>query len=275
MPLMQPPVALASCERSLRQLLTHVLNAEFGASWIHQVFDAETVTKLSEKRTEEEKRRTKRGAATVPSNLIEYTEFTQLTRLLNRYWELFKEAMGEKKEISVLLARFGALRNAVAHSRELLPFEEELLSAIAGEIRNRVTIHMSGKDPADNYFPRIELVRDSLGNSSETAMTVQPHMLAVQTATTLRPGDVVTFTCRAVDPQNRTLTWSLQTPEGRRYSNHEGGDVEITWEVRKQDVHTRADALVMLASDGEYHRFGANGFDASVSFRYEVLPPLP
>ncbi|WP_406515613.1 hypothetical protein OH809_25135 [Streptomyces sp. NBC_00873] len=276
MPLMQPSVALASCERSLRDLLTIALRNKIGADWISQVFDADVVTKLRDKQTAEQKRRTRRGVVAVSANLIEYAEFTQLTRLINTHWEKLDGALGAKKEITVLLDRFEALRNTVAHSRELLPFEEELLSAIAGEIRNRVTIHISGQDPVGEYFPRIELVRDSFGNSSETASEIQPHMLGVISDTTLRPGDVVTFTCRGVDPQNRQLNWAFQTPDGTRHTPDDahGDAMEWTWEVKPLHIRARAGLTVSLSSDGEYHRFGGTQEDALVVFRYEVLPPL-
>jgi hypothetical protein len=276
MPLMEPPVALASCERSLRDLLTIVLRAKFGADWISHVFDAEDVTRLREKQTVEQRRRTRRGVVAVPANLIEYAEFTQLTRLINKHWEALNGALGAKKEITVLLDRFEALRNTVAHSRELLPFEEELLSAIAGEIRNRVTIHISGQDPAGEYFPRIELVRDSFGNSTETAREDQPQVFTLTTNTTLRPGDAVTFTCRGVDPQNRGLEWAFQTPDGRRHSSDDtcGEAVEWTWEVTRSHINARASFGVYLTSDGDYHRYGGAREDSLVAFVYEVLPPL-
>ncbi|WP_217572538.1 hypothetical protein [Streptomyces sp. GbtcB7] len=280
MPLMTPPVALASCERSLRDLLTVVLRAKFGEDWISQVFDADDVTRLRDKQMVEQKRRTRRGVVSVAANLIEYAEFTQLTRLINKHWEALNEALGAKKEITVLLDRFEALRNTVAHSRELLPFEEELLSAIAGEIRNRVTIHISGQDPAGGYFPRIELVRDSLGNSTETALEAQPQMFTLTTNTTLRPGDVVTFTCRGVDPQNRGLFWAFQTPDGVRHTSDDpygetyGESVQWTWEVTRAHIGARAPFGVYLTSDGDYHRNGVGREDCLVAFAYEVLPPL-
>ncbi|MFE7795644.1 hypothetical protein [Streptomyces sp. NPDC057460] len=276
MPLMPPHVALVSCERSLRDLLTIALRKQFGDDWINQVFDAVDVTKLRGKQTVEEKRRTKRGAVAVSTNLIEYAEFTQLTRLIGRHWEALGGALGAKSEITVLLGRFEALRNTVAHSRELLPFEAELLSAIAGEIRNRVTIHISGQDPAGAYFPRIELVRDSLGNSIETAVEEHPQVFNLSTDTTLRPGEAVTFTCRGVDPQDRGLSWAFQTPDGRRYSSDEtqGDAVEWTWEVTDSHVQANAVVGVFLTSDGPYHRFGTSKEDALVVIGYEVLPPL-
>ncbi|MFB7323396.1 hypothetical protein [Streptomyces sp. NPDC056190] len=280
MPLMTPSVALASCERSLRDLLTIVLREKFGVDWISHVFEETDVAILRNKQDIEQKRRTKRGVVAVSRNLIEYAEFTQLIRLINKHWDALNGALGAKKEITVLLDRFEALRNTVAHSRELLPFEEELLSAIAGEIRNRVTIHISGQDAAGQYFPRVELVRDSFGNGTETGLESQPQQFSVYTKTTLRPGDVVTFTCRGVDPQNRDLHWAFQTPDGIRYSDEIGGAtvgeaVEWTWEVTRSHIGAQAPFGVYLTSDGDYHRYGATSYDSLVAFVYEVLPPLP
>ncbi|WP_327421132.1 hypothetical protein OG763_09770 [Streptomyces sp. NBC_01230] len=280
MPLMQPPEALASCERSLRELLTIALKRKFGNDWLNEAFESDDVQRLRDKHEIEQKRRTKRGVAEVPAVLINYAEFTQLTRLIKNHWDALNGALGAKKEMDVLLDRVEALRNNVAHSRELLPFEQELLSAIAGEIRNRVTIHSSGQDPAGEYFPRIELVRDSFGNSTETAIQVQDQdqTMAIMTKMTLRPGAVVTYTCQGVDPQGRTLMWSLQTPDGVRHhpddGQGEGNEVELTWEVKPLHIHTKASLHVILTVDGQYHRFGATGFDAIADFRYEVLPPL-
>ncbi|SHN26851.1 Swt1 family HEPN domain-containing protein [Actinacidiphila paucisporea] len=150
---MDPSEALASCERALRELLTVSLRDKFGDNWLQEVFTPEDLARLREKQEVETKRRTKRGAAAVSASLITYAEFTQLTRLVDRHWDSLNRALGVKKEITVLLDRIEALRNAVAHSRELLPFEQELMSAIAGEIRNRVTIHIAARTPPVNTFP--------------------------------------------------------------------------------------------------------------------------
>ena len=61
-----------------------------------------------------------------------------------------------------LLKRLDNIRNAVGHSRPLLPFERDLLSGIAGQIRNQVTIYMSTQDEAGDIYPRIESVTDQI-----------------------------------------------------------------------------------------------------------------
>ncbi|SHN26860.1 hypothetical protein [Actinacidiphila paucisporea] len=99
-------------------------------------------------------------------------------------------------------------------------------------------------------------------------------MFSVQTGVTLRPGDVVRFTCRAVDPQNRPLTWKMQTPDGARHDAGEGEHVEIVWHVEEKHIHNNAPLLLMVSSDGQHHRYGTAGWDGIVDFRYKVLPPV-
>src|SRR6202043_2622408 len=92
-------------------------------------------------------------------------------------------------------------RNAVMHSRELLPFERDLLSGISGEIRNLVAIHRSSMGPDSKYYPTVESVVDSFGNNLGEGLQVVDTR--VQTGTT------VEFTCRAWDTTSRALTWTV------------------------------------------------------------------
>lgn len=272
MPTLLPAQALATCERALRELLTVVLARKFGDCWIGQVFEAEAFTALEDKRQIEIKRRAARGAASVPTNLIAYAEFTQLTRLVTRYWEDLAPALGVKREITVLLDRFEALRNAVAHSRELLPFEQDLLSGIAGEIRNRVTIYVSSQDPSGEYFARIESVTDSLGNTTENAVQEADGM-TLSTGTTLHPGQTLVYRCYGTDPQGRSLRWWMLTPKGERSDLVVGRDVDLPWEVTDADVGIRSTLTIYMASDGPHHRSGGpSGYDHAASFYYRVLP---
>ncbi|MFF7199134.1 hypothetical protein ACIOC1_33995 [Streptomyces sp. NPDC088197] len=271
---MNPSQALSSCEQALRELLTIALSKKFGPTWMSRVCAPEEIARLEEKREVEQKRRTTRGAIAVPVNLISYAEFTNLIKWVRAYWDDVAPALGRKREIEVLLDRFEALRNAVAHSRELLVFEEELLSAIAGEIRNRVTIYVSSMDPVGEYFPRIEWVTDNLGNNTENAQKPSEGAWVVPTATSLRPGDRVSFCCRGTDPQGRTLSWTIRHLGGVT-DPVQGNDVDLTWEVTEQNIGHQVHTTVMLTSSSPYHRTnGANGYDAVVIMTYNVLPPM-
>jgi hypothetical protein len=57
-----------------------------------------------------------------------------------------------------------------------------------------------------SWYPRIELITDSLGNSlaagEDSSTIVIPARLQV--------GDVLTFRCVGWDPQDRELTWTLK-----------------------------------------------------------------
>jgi hypothetical protein len=184
-------------------------------------------------------------------------------------------ALKEKKEVVALLKRFDNLRNTLAHSRDLLPFEEDLLAGVAGDIRNRVTIYMSSQDISGDFYPRIESVRDSFGNEPTSAALAElGHWAHCATDLTVRPNDVVDFTCRGTDPQGRELEWAVSTNMSIRWG-HATGDADsgtVRWLVSADDVQDAKTILVYMRAKGtDYHRRGS--FDQGASFTYRVLPP--
>lgn len=92
----------------------------------------------------------------------------------------------------------------------------------------------------------------------------------MQTGTTVRVGEVIRYTCRAVDPQGRPIHWRLSTP-----CNHvvvaDGADVELEWIVADNDVAQQGVGIYM-ATEGPHHRI-KNSIDGRVFFFYMVLPP--
>ena len=82
------------------------------------------------------------------------------------HWkQFFEPVLGRRDEAFALLDILQTARRPVGHSRPLLPFEEDLISGIAGRIRNRVTIYLSDQDPDGDYYSRIERIEDSFGNA--------------------------------------------------------------------------------------------------------------
>ncbi|MET7718632.1 hypothetical protein [Streptomyces sp. NPDC005407] len=211
----------------------------------------------------------------MPTSELAYAQFFDVLTLLRKHWEDFKPALGKQSEKMGLLSRFEALRNSVAHSRDLLPFEEELLSGIAGEIRNRVTIYMSSQDPTGDYFARIDSVTDSLGNCIDSfPQDPMEHGASLRTGAVLHPGDVITFRCRGTDPQGRDLVWWFLPnweADNRRYT---GRDLEIAWPVRSLEIAARVDIHIYMESTGPHHRVntGTASFDHCATFIYTVLP---
>lgn len=220
--------------------------------------------------------------AHISENLLDYTEFYDLVAIAEKekWWPDLTFALGDRKDTLALLRRAGQLRNAVAHSRPILPFEADPLSGIAGEVRNRVTIYMSQTAVGNEYWARIESVRDSFGNvldGLETLRSSNPH---VRTAQTLRVGDVVDFECRATDPEGREITWQISyLPNDHKLSPPErrtGDVVTFRWTVQMHHVSTRTSVHIRMTAASETHRWASavGGIDGMAIFAYTVLPAI-
>lgn len=132
---------------------------------------------------------------------------------------------------------------------------------------------------AADLYPRFESVADNFGNTFRGPADVTSHDYVVipQPTQTLHPGDVVTFTCVATDPNNRPLRLRLRVianPAMKQEAvSNDGSPVELTWQVGKNDVSLKTWVKIDLRTDSaEYHRFGRLG-DQSVTYGYRVDQP--
>ncbi|GAB2604378.1 hypothetical protein GCM10009696_07380 [Kocuria himachalensis] len=234
------------------------------------VFTPEEVQALEQRHVEEAKRR---APAKVPSSLISYTHFYQLRKVIEKNWQDFSPALGEKKEFTVLADKVEDFRNAPAHSRELLHHERALLEGIAGTIRTSVTTHLSSRSPDAMYYPVIEWVRDSFGHEPEMRPDKDP---ICETDLRLKVGDSITFDARGWDPQGRELKWRVRTfpSENSRVTKTPiaiGTDVSFEVAITSGMVGERVYVEISMDSDSSYHRH--THYDHQVSFKYAVNPP--
>ncbi|UOQ88715.1 hypothetical protein MUN74_15810 [Agromyces endophyticus] len=257
---MEPAEAVNIIESDLRWIMRAVLKGDYGFT---TAFLAELQKRYD---SEEEKRR----PAKVSSELLDYTHLGELKDLIVKRtnWPSFKDAFLNKDEFSALCAFAGRYRNTVAHSRELLPWERTHLEGIAGVLRAQVTVFMSTKGPDMEYYPAIERITDSFGNSREGLQ----QLGVVLTETALRVGDIVTFSCRGNDPQGRELTWTLGTSTTRGSTSVVGPEVTLSWEVTEDDVSDSTMVAISLSSAGKYHR--SVTYDDRLNFVYKVIPPI-
>jgi len=261
----EPANAVALIETNLRGLVNLVLTEKRGAAWIDGI-DSDTLDGLRRRQLEETKRR---APARVSASLLDYTHLYELLKIIRSNWDLFKAALGEKKDFDVLMGYVEDYRNAPAHSRSLLAYEAEHLSGIAGIVRNRVTVYRSEKGPSMEYYPVIEKVNDSFGNILEPSAT---GTNSLRTAIDLHVGDVVDFECVGWDPHGRKLHWSaITTASGAGPTAVEGSPATIRWEVSERDVAENAHAFIYMASESKFHREG--DWDATAAFYYRVIPP--
>lgn len=270
MPHLEPAVALATAEQALRELLRTTVGERLGPGWLERV-KPDRVSDWQRRIAEE--RAARKGTAAVSEDLLDYAQLFDLLNILGRYWNDVHPALGDKRVMVPLLERLDDVRNAVAHSRALLPFEEDLIAGIAGEVRNRVTIYMSTRDPAGDPYARVESITDSFGNTMEGRKTTTSYNPIVLTGLTLHPGDVVTYTCRGTDPLGRTLRWQLVA--GRRgvtEAEATGGDVTMQWVVTSEHVAQSVNAQIRMTAESEFHRW-TEGIDGLALFEYRVDPP--
>lgn len=273
---LDPSIALSTCETALRQLMAYRYAANYGPEWLQRVATPRQLEAWEGLAAVERSTRQRRGAAEVPGPGLAYAHFYDLVTIAKKHWEPLAPALGKRATIIPLLERFESLRNPVGHSRALLKFEQELLSGIAGQIRNQVTIYMSSQDPVGDIYPRIESITDSFGRrveSSEATGEVAGSATAVPYLI-VQPGDTVSFTCVGLDPQDRDLHWELRTSHSPRgsLSGASGVPAELVWEVDESDVNeTQSVQIFMSTATARYHRYGS--FDHRAYFMFRVRPP--
>jgi hypothetical protein len=255
--------ALKDAENALRDFISSILIKNLGADWANNCgVSPERVEIWKARKTEEEKRQ---RFGTVEERLIYYADFYDLKPILKKNWEgAFSEAFGDWKTIEVWLDELGRLRDPDAHRRELLPHQKHLAVGIVGEIRTRIVRYRSKQETAEDYFPRIESVRDNFGNMfpSDTGNSVY-------TKTILRPNDIVDFVITASDPLDADLEYGI-TVEG--FISTVNWQKENTFSVRIMEKHIQTNFRILfcIRSPRRFHAHGS--YDDSISFNYDVLP---
>ncbi|MEV0949031.1 hypothetical protein [Promicromonospora sp. NPDC050249] len=268
----EPTVAVTTLERALRQLMRREFEQRYGPAWLDHVTTPEQREKWKGRYDQEVARRP--GVVAVPSVGLEYSELYELIQIAERHWEPLSGALGKKAKVVTLLEHFERVRNSASHSRELMPFERDLMSGISGEIRNKVTLHMTSTAPDGDPYPRIESVVDSFGDSIDIVPQLSEIAGKSWRYVIVQPGDSVTFTCVGVDAQGRDLEWELRSTKSGgsdQAVSRSGEPVELTWRVQEADiVESNAINIQMSVKGATYHR--ANGFDHRVFFMYRVRP---
>jgi hypothetical protein len=210
----------------------------------------------SEKKVIEDK---KFEGGTSDGRLIYYSDFYDLITILQKNWQDFKAVFGEWKETEVLLKLLSYFRNPDAHHRELLSHQKHLIIGIAGELRNRIIKYRSKMETGDDVFPRIESIRDNLGNVWVTGTKGR-----VKHKNVLRVGDTLEFVIAASDPLGGELNYSILNEIDWQKDN----TLRIT--LGKEHIGRSQNFIMVILSEREYH--ASNESDDAVIFAYDILP---
>lgn len=260
--------------------MAYVYHQRYGGAWLDRISSQEQRDTWADRAQAERAVRIPKGVAATPGPGLQYSNFFDLLNFAEKDWEPLADALGKKASTMPLLKRFDNLRNTVAHSRPLLPFEADLLSGIAGQIRNQVTLYMSQQDRAGDHYPRIEAISDSLGQRFDGPIDPGYRDYGVVHPNNgpyiLHPGEAVQFTCTGTDPQGRELEFELSSRlvGGTKMTarSASGEPVTLTWVVKESDVALVVRTHITLKAVGtNYHRIGK--VDQRVTFPYRVDPP--
>jgi hypothetical protein len=220
------------------------------------------IAKWKQRKVDEERRQT--GGAVEP-RIIYYSDFYDLGTMLKKNWEKFSAALGDLRTVEVYLGELEKMRDAGAHGRDLLPHQKQLANGIAGEIRTRLIRYRSKKETSEDYFPRIESARDSLGNVWTPDVRTGGNVF---TEHVLRPGDIIDFVVIASDPMGAPLQYSMSViPTGTHT-----WQAENTFSLTIEERHIGKIFCVTfnIRSPRAHHASGNS--DDRVNFYYTVLP---
>lgn len=185
-------MALTTCETALRELMTYAYSTSYGPEWLGKVAATDKLKDWESRAADELLARGPKGVVAVPNAGLSYANLYDLVSIADKHWDPLAAALGKKASVLPLLRRFDNLRNTVGHSRPLLPFERDLMSGIAGQIRNQVTIFMSAQDEVGDIYPRIGSIMDQFGRRVESSVVDGELAGGVSTYdVVVRPGDTV------------------------------------------------------------------------------------
>lgn len=268
---MEPTQALAVLEVGLRNLIIERL----GEDWL-DLPGAPTRESLEKRRASEQR---KRHAAVVSEELLAYTMTPDLGTVIFANWDASESVFPDRVRLEALFGIVQDVRNTVAHSRDLLPFERELLSGVAGYVSNSLAAHRSSLEGSGTYYPIIETLVDQQGNSGIAPPygTVTGNRLAV--------GDVILLRGTSTPTRGLELIWKLQVGKGyagvttysQTLTEVRGDAVTLEHQVREEDVAEDFWVRVFLTTESKFHRntqYAFEPYDDLAQITYPVKPPF-
>lgn len=210
-------------------------------------------------RKESESKRQK--GTPIEPRLLYYADFYDLWEILKKNWDCFGPVFGEMRTIEVWMQELERLRDPNAHSRDLLSFQRHLALGISGDIRARIVRYHNKMENADDYFPRIESVRDSAGNTWPSPSQINNHQ-------TLRVGDELQIVITATDPMGEILEYGY-------YWHPFGGEIwfesnAFTIQITEQLVGKLKELHLRVRSKRANHAY--HSCDDFKHFHYDILP---
>lgn len=126
--------------------------------------------------------------------------------------------------------------------------------------------YRSKLETAEDYFPRVESVRDNLGNIWTPKITNK----TIYTDIILRPGDILEFVVTASDPMEEKLKYGISQNVGPGIIKWDKSH-SLRYTVKEKDIKRLFNLYISILSSRSYHAIG-DYCDDFVEFSYTVLP---
>lgn len=249
---------LHDTETALRDFIEVTLEKEYGENWLAQCgLKSDRIEIL---KSEKEKRDEQNISMQEENRLISFTNFADLLDMIEANWEnIFQIVFGDLETMRVFLSTLNRYYDPDSHKRALITHQKHLILGISGFIRNRIIVHRSWREGQNDKFPKIESVRDNLGN-----LWTPGKPKKIKTDLSLRVGDVIEFVITAKAPDD-------SEPEYRIYPNRWGTGNVLQIELTEKHIGKATSFHLGIRGKQKYHAYKL-GHDDRVTFEYDILP---
>jgi hypothetical protein len=250
--------SLKDTENALRDFLEYVLEKSLGEDWTEQcgvdpsIVDTWRMNKAT------------READLVPNSgeekLLYHAPFEDLYDLVKFNWS--GELQSTFTDLDRLLTYMKIIeiyRHPDMQRRELFIYQKHLLLGITGELRAKITAFRSLMEVGKEGYPRIEYIKDSLGN-----LWVPGKPRRVKTNLTLHPGMRIEYIVQAQDPEEMPIEFKIH---GEKWQS---GNI-LFFDVSEKHVKKEAQINIAIRSSRKFHAYPL-GYDDRVVFEYQILP---
>lgn len=186
-------------ENTIRRLIISILGGEDKDVNKYKV----TENRISQwilKRNIEQK---KNNGILFENRILFYSDFYDLETIIDKNWESFLPVLNDKKRWLVFFKEVEKFRNTIAHGRQLIKSQEDLLSGIVMDLKNSMTIFHNKNNMKEDFFIEIIRITDNLGNSWGKSIYERSK------PPILREGDEYEINVEANDPKDREIEYRL------------------------------------------------------------------
>lgn len=186
-------------ENTIRRLIISILGGEDKDVKKYKVTE-NRINQWILKRNIEQK---KNNGILFENRILFYSDFYDLETIIDKNWESFLPVLNDKKRWLVFFKEVEKFRNTIAHGRQLIKSQEDLLSGIVMDLKNSMTIFHNKNNMKEDFFIEIIRITDNLGNSWGKSIFERSERPI------LREGDEYEINIEANDPKDREIEYRL------------------------------------------------------------------